>query len=128
MNTRSYSLNLLAALVIFIQLAGSAWAQVAVDLELVLAVDVSMSLAPAQPRLQPDADIASLRDPIVISAIRSGQRGRIAVTYIEWAGPHHQAVLVPWRLIDGPASIEAFIADLSSKPYSRHTMTSISSA
>ena len=58
-----------------------------VDLELVLAVDVSRSMDPAEQDLQKEGYIAALQHPEVLAAIRAGFLGRIAVTYVEWAGP-----------------------------------------
>jgi hypothetical protein len=107
--------------------AGSGTA-LAVDVELVLAVDISLSMDPDEQRLQRDGYIAALRDPEIIKAIRAGQHGRIAITYMEWAGPDIQIHLVPWRVIDGRESAEAFVAELAAKPYSRYRRTSISAA
>ena len=58
-----------------------------VDLELVLAVDVSRSMDPGEQDLQKQGYMAALQHPEVLAAIRSGFLGRIAVTYVEWAGP-----------------------------------------
>jgi Protein of unknown function (DUF1194) len=107
---------------------GVARAEIAVDLELVLAVDISMSMDSEEQRLQRSGYIAALQDGDVLKAIQSGSHGRIAITYIEWAGPQVQAVLIPWRLIDGRTSADAFIAELSGKEYSRYHFTSISAA
>lgn len=57
-----------------------------VDLELVLAVDVSGSIDFEEARLQRQGYMAAFLDPVVLGAIASGPHGRIAVTYIEWAG------------------------------------------
>jgi hypothetical protein len=116
------------ALAVLFFLLGAARAETLVDLELILAVDVSMSMDPEEQRLQRGGYIAAFRDPDVIKGIQSGSHGRIAVTYIEWAGPQVQTVLIPWRLIDGPSTAEAFVAELSSKEYSRYHWTSISAA
>ena len=121
--------GLVLALVLLAVAAGTARAQqTEVDIELILAVDVSMSMDPEEQRLQREGYIAALRDPAIIKAIRSGPHARIAVTYIEWAGPEAHNHLIPWRVIDGQDSAEAFIAELTVKPYSRYRMTSISSA
>lgn len=120
--------GIILATVLLAVAAGTARAQTDVDIELVLAVDISMSMDPEEQRLQRDGYIAALRDPVLLKAIQSGPHGRIAVTYIEWAGPASQIHLIPWRLIDGPAAANEFIAELGSKPYSRLRMTSISSA
>lgn len=107
---------------------GKVRAQVEVDVKLVLAVDISMSMDPDEQRLQREGYVEAFRDPNVINAIRGGQRRRIAVTYVEWAGPQIQTVLVPWRLIDSETSAKSFAAYLLSQPYSRRSRTSISSA
>lgn len=99
-----------------------------VDLELVLAVDISMSMDPDEQKLQRDGYVAAFRDPEIIAAIRRGYRHRIAVTYVEWAGPQSVFTVVPWRLIDSQASAEAFAAELASHPYQRRSRTSISAA
>ena len=99
-----------------------------VDLELILAVDVSLSMDMQEQRLQRDGYVGALLDPDVQNAIRSGPTGRIAITYIEWAGPYNQTTVLPWTLIDSKQSAEAVAAELSKAPISRHRMTSISAA
>ena len=106
--------------------ATPAAAQVEVDLELVLAVDISRSMDLDEQQLQRDGYVAALRHPEVVQAIRSGAAGRIAVTYVEWAGPFHQAVLVPWTTIAGLADAEAFADALAAAPLTRERGTSIS--
>jgi hypothetical protein len=54
--------------------------------------------------------------------------GRIAVTYFEWAGAADQKIVVPWRLIDGPASAQAVADEIGGAPYRRAYRTSISGA
>ena len=99
-----------------------------VDLELVLTVDVSLSMDLDEQRLQRDGYIAAFRDPQVRSAIQSGSRGRIAVTYIEWAGAATQQTVMPWTVIDSAEAAELFATSLEGKPISRYRMTSISGA
>jgi len=79
-----------------------------VDLELVLAVDVSRSMDATEQRIQRDGYVAAIKHPEVIAAIKSGMIGRIAVTYVEWAGPASQQIIVPWMAIDGLDAAEAF--------------------
>ena len=111
-----------------------AWAAVAsaqetdVDLELVLAVDVSRSMDAAEQELQKAGYIAALQHPEVIAAIGSGFLGRIAATYVEWAGPGSHAIVLGWTLIDGAASAEAFAEGLAVRPVSYLHGTSISGA
>src|SRR5215470_10553224 len=68
-----------------------------VDVELVLAVDVSGSMDEGERALQRGGYVAAFQHREVIAAIAGGVYGRIAVTYVEWAGPRAQAVVVPWR-------------------------------
>src|SRR4051812_47946622 len=95
------------------------------DVELVLAVDVSSSMDYGEQILQRRGYVAAFRDPEVIAAITSGSFGRIAVTYVEWAGDY-QKVLVPWRIIQSESDARAFASELASRPISSHALTSIS--
>lgn len=99
-----------------------------VDLELVLCVDVSSSMSEAEQRLQREGYISALRDPAVLQSIESGRRGRIAVAYVEWAGPNHQRVLIPWTVLDEPEDAAAFGEVLRARPIARGRGTSISGA
>jgi hypothetical protein len=79
-----------------------------VDLELVIASDVSTSMDRQEKALQLGGFIAAFRDAEVQQAIMRGVRGRIAVIYVEWGGEGRQRVVVPWTLIDGPGAAAAF--------------------
>ena len=103
-------------------------AERAVDLELVLAVDVSWSMDLDEQQLQRDGYIGALRDPEVWRAISSGGTSSIALLYVEWAGQHIQQVVIPWTLIDSPAALETFATQLEKAPISRNRMTSVSGA
>jgi hypothetical protein len=97
-----------------------------VDLALVLAVDVSSSMTETEQQAQRDGYIRAFRSPEIRAAIESGARGRIAVAYLEWAGPDHQRALIPWRILDGPAAV-AYAAELERHPLVAGKGTSISS-
>lgn len=107
---------------------GDARAETEVDLELVLAVDISLSMQPQEQRLQRDGYVAAFRDPAVIKAIGSGLLGRIAVTYVEWAGEAIQSVVVPWQIVASAKDAFAFADKLAAAPIRRARMTSISGA
>jgi hypothetical protein len=106
----------------------SAAAQTAVDLELVVAVDVSLSMDLDEQRLQREGYVAAFRDAAMQKAIASGPQGRIAVVYMEWAGPHWQSVIIPWTVIDGVQAASAFADRLEAQPITRERWTSISGA
>jgi hypothetical protein len=97
-----------------------------VDVELVLAVDVSYSMDPDEQALQREGYRLALTSKEFLSALREGANGKIAVTYLEWAGEYDQKVVMPWRLIDGPEAADAVSAELGAAPYRRASRTSIS--
>ncbi len=102
---------------------GGAAAQTAVDLELVVAVDVSLSMDLDEQRLQREGYVAAFRDREVQKVIASGGHGRIAVVYMEWAGPQWQSVIIPWTIIDSPEAARAFADRLEAQPISRERWT-----
>ena len=99
-----------------------------VDVELVLAVDISYSMDPEEQALQREGYITGLTSREFLQALRSGMNGKVAVTYFEWAGPYDQKIVVPWRMIDGPESADAFASEIARAPYRRASRTSISGA
>jgi Protein of unknown function (DUF1194) len=98
----------------------------AVDLQLVLAVDVSGSIDPRELRVQRNGYVQAFRDPEVIRAIESGVHGRIAVTYLEWSSVDFQVVVVPWTILSDAPSTLAFVGELARAPFNRDRSTSIS--
>lgn len=99
-----------------------------VDVELVLAVDISYSMDPDEQALQREGYVAALTSAEFLNVLRQGLHGRIVATYVEWAGSAEQRVVVPWRVVDGPASAQAFADEIASAPYRRAYRTSISGA
>ena len=99
-----------------------------VDLALVLAVDVSSSMNESEMRAQRTGYVQAFGNRDVLSAIASGPRGRIAVAYMEWAGPGHQAVRVAWTVVAGPVDAERFAERVATAPASIEPATSISAA
>ena len=109
-------------------LAPGAAAAAEVDVELVVAVDMSGSMDVEEKALQRAGYVAAFRSPELQQAIAEGAYRRIAVAYLEWAGSSSQVVVVDWTLIDGPESAEAFADTLEAQPLSRIRGTSISGA
>jgi hypothetical protein len=108
------------------RLADKSGDAVAVDVELVIAVDVSYSMDPDEQKLQREGYIRALTSREFLNALREGAQGKIAVTYFEWAGQYDQKIVMPWRLIDGPEAADAVAAEIASAPYRRASRTSIS--
>ena len=99
-----------------------------VDLELVLAVDISYSMDADEQEVQRAGYRAAFVSKPVLDAIAQGPLGRIAVAYVEWAGSDEQRTVAPWTVIDGPVAAERFAAELSAAPLRRAYRTSISGA
>lgn len=99
-----------------------------VDVQLVLAVDVSLSMDDAEQRLQREAYVSALRDPAIVQVIGSGPTGRIALAVFEWSSEGEQRLLLPWTVIGSQAQAEAAAATIEREPISRMRRTSISDA
>lgn len=99
-----------------------------VDLELVLAVDVSGSVNTPRYQAQKQGSINAFRNPAVHTAIESGAIGSIAVVYMEWSGSTQQSELVPWTQISSAAEAEAFADAIEATSRAFSGLTSISGA
>ena len=108
------------------RLADKSPTTIRVDVELVIAVDVSYSMDPDEQALQREGYVLALTSPEFLRALREGTNGKIAVTYFEWAGQYDQKILMPWRLIDGPEAADAVANEIARAPYRRASRTSIS--
>lgn len=107
---------------------GPARAEEAVDVALVLAVDVSRSIDEDEARLQREGYRAAVADPVVVAAIRGGLIGAVGIAYVEWAGIEYQRTVIPWRRIASQADAEAWAATLAEAPRASLSWTSISGA
>lgn len=123
-------LNAFACLILALTLAGPPPAHAAepVDLELVLAIDVSGSIDREEALLQREGYQRALLNDAVIRAITSGPLGKIALSYVEWAGMGHYKILVDWQIIDGRDRAKAFVDRLAGMPIENAHRTSLSEA
>jgi hypothetical protein len=99
---------------------------IAVNTEVVLAVDVSASMTPDEQALQREGYVQALSSREFIQALKASGNGRISITYFEWANVSDQKIILPWRLIDGPEAAGAVAAELARAPYRHSSRTSIS--
>jgi hypothetical protein len=99
-----------------------------VDVELVLAVDVSYSMDMEELAIQREGYAQAITSKEFLAALKTGPTGKIAVTYFEWAASSDQKVIIPWRVIDGPESADAVAAEIMKTPIRRASRTSISGA
>jgi len=103
-------------------------ADIPVDLELVLAADVSRSIDDDEHALQREGYAVALTSPEVLRAIQGGVLRAIAVTFVEWAGYGEHDTVVGWTVIGDAASAAAVAKQLREKPREIIGSTSISSA
>ena len=99
-----------------------------VDVELVLAVDVSYSMDLDELALQREGYAQAIVSKEFLQALKSGPNGKISVTYFEWAASSDQKIIIPWRVIDGPETADAVAAEILKTPIRRASRTSISGA
>jgi hypothetical protein len=116
------------ALALGVPLATESLAAEAVDIELVLAVDVSLSMSPDELEIQRDGYAAALTHDRVLQAIAEGFHGKIAVTYFEWAGTTSHHIIVPWTIIATREDAESVAKKLSAQPPNSARRTSVSAA
>lgn len=100
-------------------------AEDAVDVALVLAVDVSRSIDADEARLQREGYRTAVSDPVVVAAIRGGLLGSVAIAYVEWAGIEYQRTVIPWRRITTQADADAWAAEIAAAPRNSLSWTSI---
>ena len=100
--------------------------EIPVDVELVLAVDVSASIDGGEVNLQRIGYVQALTDPRVINAMLSGPLGRVAVTYVEWS--ETQKMTVGWTVIATARDAVAFAAAVDASPLPLGGITSITGA
>lgn len=104
------------ALTLALMLAATPLAAQDVEVELVLLADATGSIDEVEILFQRQGYAEAIVDPAVLAAIANTAYGRIAVTYVEWAGTTSQEVVVPWTIIDGPASAQDFATALMIPP------------
>ena len=98
-----------------------------VNVELVIAVDVSFSMDMDELAVQREGYAQAIVSKDFLQALRTGT-GKVAVTYFEWSMSGDEKIIIPWRVIDGPESADDVAAEIMKTPVRRGSSTSISSA
>ena len=99
-----------------------------VDVELVIAVDVSYSMDMDELAIQREGYAQAIVSKEFLQALKTGPNGKISVTYFEWAASSDQKIIIPWRVIDGPETADAVANEIMKTPIRRASRTSISGA
>ena len=119
---------LAVSIVVLAILAARPAAAETVDLQLVLAADVSISVDEEEFRLQREGYAAAIAHPLVLEAIRKGRHAAIAVCFVEWAGASAQRVVVNWTVIRDERGARGFADGLRAAPRSFMGATAIGAA
>lgn len=99
-----------------------------VDVELVIAVDVSYSMDLDELAVQREGYAQAIASREFLQALKSGPNRKLALTYFEWSASSDQKIIIPWRVIDGPESADAVASEIMKTPVRRGSRTSISGA
>ena len=99
-----------------------------VDVALVLTVDASGSIDTPEFQLQKEGIASAVANPEVLSTIRSGRNGRIAIAYVEWGAPGGAQMMVDWTLVEDEASAAAFGNAVLTAPRSVQSYNAIGDA
>jgi len=99
-----------------------------VDVALALAVDSSGSISQERLLMQMHGYTSALRNPSFIEAVRGGNHGRIALTYVTWTDARRQEQVVGWRVIEASPDAEAFAHSIETAILPGPGWTSISGA
>jgi hypothetical protein len=111
-----------------LQRAESSDSKPVVDVELILATDVSYSMDMDELAIQREGYAQAIVSKEFLQALKALPNGKIAVTYFEWAASSDQKIIIPWRLIDGPETADAVAGEIMKTPVRRASRTSISGA
>ncbi len=90
--------------------------QIAVDVELVLAVDCSYSVDAQEFELQMRGLAQAFESTTVQQAILGSPRGVIAVIVVQWSGSSSQEIAVPWTLVYDASSARGIARAIRSAP------------
>jgi len=78
-----------------------------VDIELVIAVDISYSMDMDELVVQREGYAQAIVSKEFLQALKTGPTNKIALTYFEWSASSDQKIIIPWRVIDGPETADA---------------------
>jgi len=83
---------------------------------LILALDVSASVNATEYRLQAEGTATALMSPAVRDILLEPGAPPVALAAFLWSGVGEHTLVLPWRLIDGPAALETAAARIATVP------------
>ncbi len=99
-----------ACLAVTVMLCANAQAQTPVAIELVLAVDTSLSVNDEEYVLQMAGIANAFRAPEIMALI--AQQDGVAVTLFQWSTVADERYAIPWALLHGPESVLDFAREV----------------
>src|ERR1700751_2745127 len=99
-----------------------------INVELVIAVDVSYSMDMDELAIQREGYAQAIVSKDFLQALRAVPGSKAALTYFEWSMSGDEKIIIPWRVIDGQESADAVAAEIMKTPVRRGSSTSISGA
>jgi hypothetical protein len=99
-----------------------------VDVELVIATDVSPSIDFSEARLQREGVAQAFLNPEVVQAIEAGSLGKIGVAAIDFSAREYNRIVVNWMVIHDKVTATAFSETIRKAPPTTGRHTSISDA
>ena len=99
-----------------------------VDVALVLAVDVSLSVNDERYQLQRDGIAAAFENPDLAKAIASGPHGAVSVSVMEFSDPDRQFPVIEWTRIASAADAQRLAARIRKTRRSSDGLTGIADA
>ena len=101
---------------------------VTVDVALILAMDVSLSVNEGEYDLQREGIARAFESPALAAAVAGGKNHAIDVLVLEWSDPEIQVATVSWTRVDDSVTARAFAAKLRATKRTSHGLTAIGSA
>lgn len=120
--------RLLAAALLVLAAPNGLRAQTPVDTALVLAVDASGSISPAEFKLQKEGIATAITNQRVLEVVLGGYLGKLAVAYVEWGAPDGAQTMVPWTIVEDVASAQVFADAVIAAPRSIQSYNAIGDA
>ena len=99
-----------------------------VDVALVLAVDVSLSVTAEEYQLQREGIARAFESPALVAAVTGGAHHVIDVMVLEWSDRDRQTATVGWTRITDAASAQAFANRVRATQRSSQGLTAIGDA
>lgn len=108
--------------------ASTVTAKIPVDMQMVIAIDVSSSIDQREYKVQKEGAIAALLDANFRFLLNNCFPNKVAITIFEFSGQEDQLMniqLVPWTIVDGGQSLDDFVLSYENAQRSSYGNTDV---